>query len=174
MQRGLFILLSLLVFAGCAGPRVATEKPTPEGVSIREVEDFDSEAYPARVAPPRIEIRHEVPEDLLTGKADLKAAPEELKQVDGYRIQIFSSTDREAAEKARREAIAWWEIRKHDPEAPVDIVGEELPAYIVFIPPFYRVRIGDFTSRADAEVVLDYFREKFRDAWIVPDKVYIR
>ncbi len=173
-MRIALIISGMLLLAGCAGPRETTETPAPAGVSIRDVEDFDAAAYPAEVAPPRIEVQHDVPEELLTGRADLKVAPGELRQVDGYRIQIFSSTDREAAEEARREAIAWWEIRKHDPEAPVDIVGEELPAYIVFIPPFYRVRIGDFTSREDAEIVLDYFREKFRDAWIVPDKVYVR
>jgi len=173
MRFVLFVLLMGIGWMGCSAPKTI-EEPEPTGISISEVETFNPENYPLEIPAPRVEITHDVPRALLEGKADLMMAPEEFRQVDGYRIQIFSTTDKDEAEKVRNEAIQWWEIRRNDPLAPVELLGEELPIYILYQPPFYRVRIGDLTSRADAEIVLDYFREKFRDAWIVPDKVYVR
>lgn len=58
----------------------------------------------------------------------------------GYRVQIYSDNNqRTARAEAERRAAA---IRSHFPE---------YQAYVVFQSPYWRVRVGDFRSRSQAE-----------------------
>lgn len=44
--------------------------------------------------------------------------------------------------------------------------------YIVYHPPYYKIRVGDFIDRFAAGEMLDLLRRRgFPDAWIVPDRV---
>jgi hypothetical protein len=79
------------------------------------------------------------------------------EMVQGFRIQIFSSSSVDDANAAKNTATGRF---------PHDSV------YIVFDPPVYKVRVGDFVNRYDANQRLPEFVDKgYRDAWIVPDQV---
>jgi hypothetical protein len=79
------------------------------------------------------------------------------EMVQGFRIQIFSSSNIDDANAVKKAA---------EGKFPNDSV------YIVFDTPVYKVRVGDFVNRYDASQRLPGFVDKgYRDAWIVPDQI---
>jgi hypothetical protein len=83
-------------------------------------------------------------------------AEEEL--VPGFRVQIFSATDIDAAKGKKLEAEA-------------DFPSEWF--YLVYDPPAYKIRGGNFLQRYEAERFVKLAAEKgFTDSWAVPEKVF--
>ncbi|MBR4432479.1 MAG: SPOR domain-containing protein [Paludibacteraceae bacterium] len=86
-------------------------------------------------------------------------------EIDGYRVQIYSSNQQQYA---KTEAL--------DLESKLqDKVNHTI--YVQYIPPFWKVRIGDFRSYEDAKeykklFVLQY-PEMLGDTYIVRDKVKV-
>jgi hypothetical protein len=80
--------------------------------------------------------------------------------VQGFRIQIFSSSNVDETTLMKNLALE-------------KFVGDSI--YVVYDAPVYKVRIGDFVNRYEANQRLPEFVEKgYRDAWIVPDRVVQR
>lgn len=79
-----------------------------------------------------------------------------LTVIEGFRIQVFSGTNREAAARARAEAQQYLPTR-------------EVVAF--FDRPYFKVRVGDFYSRAEADRALREVRIWFSGAFVVPDQV---
>ncbi|MFH0989016.1 MAG: SPOR domain-containing protein [bacterium] len=78
----------------------------------------------------------------------------------GYRIQLFSSANIDEANTMKTVAVE---------KIATDSV------YIVYDPPIYKVRVGDFRSRVEANQTLRVLIEKgFPDSWIVPDQINVR
>jgi hypothetical protein len=81
------------------------------------------------------------------------------KAIPGYRIQIFfdsgiNSSDR--ARQARDEFLALY---------------PDVPAYVSWKAPNYRVRVGDFRSRLEAEKVLQSILIGYPNAWVIKDEI---
>ena len=77
--------------------------------------------------------------------------------VKGYRVQIGSFTNIEDANEIKRAAM---------------LNFEDVNVYSIFEPPRYKIRVGDFERRRNAET----FQDKaislgFENAWIVPTVV---
>jgi len=79
----------------------------------------------------------------------------------GYRVQIEifdiekKSSAYKMAEEARKEL--------------------DMNVYIEFVTPFYRVRVGDFTERADAEKAVKILKDKgYKDALLVRTRINTR
>jgi hypothetical protein len=80
--------------------------------------------------------------------------------VQGFRIQIFSSSNVDETTLMKNLAVE-------------KFVGDSI--YVVYDAPVYKVRIGDFVNRYEANQRLPEFVEKgYRDAWIVPDRIVQR
>jgi hypothetical protein len=80
--------------------------------------------------------------------------------VQGFRIQIFSSSNVDETILMKNLAVE-------------KFVGDSI--YVVYDAPVYKVRIGDFVNRYEANQRLPEFVEKgYRDAWIVPDRIVQR
>ena len=78
----------------------------------------------------------------------------------GYRIQIFATGSIDEANAMRQTAA------QH-------ILDDSL--YVVFDPPVYKVRAGDFRTRAAANMHLSTIvKEGFTDAWVVSDRIILR
>lgn len=77
--------------------------------------------------------------------------------VQGFRVQVMSTSDIEEASYLH------------------DSVSVFLPddwVYVIYQTPYYKVRVGDFLSRIEANRMSLFLRENgFIDAWIVPDRV---
>ncbi len=76
--------------------------------------------------------------------------------VPGYRIQVLGTTEKAAADSAR-----FYLLETHP----------HLPVYVTYEVPIYRVRVGDFIDKAEANRWLEILRMDFRGAFIVPDQV---
>ena len=80
--------------------------------------------------------------------------------LDGYRIQIYRGSARNAREEANK-AIA-----RFIPEFP----GVE--SHLQFEPPnFFKVRVGDYRTKHDAYFEFVRIKKKFPEAYIVSDKI---
>ncbi len=78
----------------------------------------------------------------------------------GFRIQIFSTSSIDEAMNMKINVLA---------KIPQDSV------YIVYDPPVYKVRLGDFSTRYEAGMQLpSIVNTGYPDAWIVPDNIVRR
>lgn len=81
-----------------------------------------------------------------------KAAP----TIQGFRIQIYSNSDRKTATDIRTKALQTL------PESEV---------YLIYQQPYFRVRVGDFRNRFEAYSVYRKLLNEFESVLIVPDKI---
>ncbi|MHC1708526.1 MAG: SPOR domain-containing protein [Bacteroidales bacterium] len=80
--------------------------------------------------------------------------------MDGFRIQIFfdsGSDSKKRAMDARTEFLAKF---------------PEITAYLTFQEPFYKVRVGDFRLRIEADGGLERIKGDYPSAFTVKDKIY--
>lgn len=76
--------------------------------------------------------------------------------VRGYRIQIYSGNDRAKATDVR-----------------IKFMGSypKTPCYLQYLSPYYKVRVGDFTSSQEASKQLKYFQRVYPSALVVPSYI---
>lgn len=93
-------------------------------------------------------------------------ASREQIQVSGYRVQIYSSNRQQTA---KTEAFNL-EKRLQDAELQV-------PVYVLYNPPFWKVRIGDFRTQEEAklmkEEVIRRMPELQGDTYVVRDQITV-
>lgn len=161
------LVLGLAACSGPAGPNGPIEPPPPPPIVHPDYETFDPTGYDAEPRPPVETVVHDVPDRLMEGRVDL---PDEVREtvrtVEGFRIQIFSGEDRYVAERILSEAREWWDTQQGVPD--------ELQPEVAYIQPYYRVRIGAFEFRQEAEAMLARVRSRYADAFLVPDLVTLR
>ncbi|MEP0546162.1 MAG: SPOR domain-containing protein [Rhodothermales bacterium] len=166
------LLIALLGLTACSGPRETDRDPEPEPVDEREqpaYETFDPAPYDAEPAPVDAAIQHDVPAMLMDGEIEMPEM-EGPRTVQGYRLQVFSSADKAAAEDVRDEADGWWRVVRDDLDAAAAFPNG-LPMEVYFNQPYYRVRLGAFEFRREAEAALPVIQRRFPEAFIVPDVV---
>lgn len=140
------MILSILVLFGCSaatGDRYETTKETKTGTTTEEEtedisEDFDISPYKTEIdleAPPITSDK--LPPDVWYGYKN--SAPQQEKKIigtaDGFRVQVLSTDDIDEANRVRAEI--------YEKTARKEV-------YVVFEPPFYKVKVGDFTSKSEA------------------------
>ena len=170
------VVAAAATLSACA----ATAPPAPppaEGDQFPAYETFDPGRYDAEPEI-RTDVEHDVPARVMEGRvvvpgggqAPAPPPPEpEAREVDGYRVQVFSSNNRGSAERVRAEALAWWEGAKSRAGAPAS-----LDARVVYLQPYYRVRLGAFGTREAADAMLQIVREEYPEAFLVSDRVTVR
>jgi hypothetical protein len=82
-----------------------------------------------------------------------------IKFTNGFRIQIYVGNDRKAADDAKI-----YTYQKYP----------EIFPYLSYQLPIYKVKIGDFLNRMDAERYFSDIKELFPAAMILPDRVEIK
>lgn len=90
-----------------------------------------------------------------------------VHRMAGYRVQVFSDNNAATAQNEAR--------------AKARAIGDAMPqyhTYVTFEAPFWRLRVGDFRSRHDAEDAADEVKRLFprysREVRVVRDRVNIR
>jgi len=173
------LLLGLLVGA-CSGPSQTQPQgggPAPGGdeaasddaprAAITEYETFDVSAYPLSPPDQTVEVTHQVPPRLMQGRAS-----EGVQQtVEGFRIQVFSAQDQEAARDFREKVRQWWGSVQD--EAPDDVFRQEPPIVIEYSQPYYRVRIGAFADREEASEALEFVNDEYSGAFVARSTVTV-
>ena len=84
---------------------------------------------------------------------------DENKGISGYRLQIFFDSGNYSGDRATE--------AKNDFEKKY----RDIPAYITWKAPNYRVRVGDFRTRLDAEKYLKRIGRDYPNAWVIKDKI---
>ena len=174
MKRLPLLLFASVILAACttlqggsgSAGNGGTDAADPEA-RIAEYESFDPAPY--EEAPPNVEVdvEHQVPNRLMKGQATKGVA----RTIEGYRIQIFSTQEKRAAEEVLSSATDWWEQAQEG--APDTLTNEDLSAVIEYRQPYYRVRVGAFAERQQAERALNFVKEEYPDAFITRGTVTI-
>lgn len=196
-RAALVLPLAALGLAACSSSRpVAPPAPPPAPaaprVDIAATETMDLAPYVAERPVVPQPVQHEVPADLMTNRVPEAPAPvAEARRpapsrpapvptrptptptrtptrptrpvyaaVQGYRVQIIQSTNRAEAERAVQSAMSWWRRSR----------GGSPEVYLVYRAPYYRVRVGNFAQRPEADRVA----RAFPNAFVVPDRVTVR
>jgi hypothetical protein len=81
------------------------------------------------------------------------------KLIPGYRIQIFFDSGLNSSDRANKIRDEF--IQKYP----------DIPAYVNWKAPNYRVRVGDFRSRLDAERTMQLISIDYPSAWISKDEI---
>lgn len=144
-------------------PEPVVEEP------VAPVEPFDITPYADEPAPVESELTHDVPERLLRNQAGAGT----IREVGGFRVQVFSTLDLTEAASVEEDVKAFWQaLKTSDPEA---VSGLDDPSvYRFFRQPYYRIRVGDYPGRARADRVAKVLAQRFPGAFVVPDRVRIR
>lgn len=79
--------------------------------------------------------------------------------IDGFRIQIFEESGNRSSTHAR-EVMAEFSEKYPD-----------IPAYLTWQAPNFKVRIGDYSTRMQAEGVLKKIQRDYPIAWVIRDKI---
>lgn len=82
-----------------------------------------------------------------------------VRYAAGYRIQIYVGNEREEADAAKLQVYRSF---------------PELSPYLSYKQPTYRLKVGDFMRRLDADWYLSQLKQQFTSVSLQPDKVDIR
>ncbi len=79
--------------------------------------------------------------------------------IDGFRVQIFMEIGNDALRHADS-------VREIFSEQYPDI-----PIYLIFGQPYYRLRIGDFRTRLEAENMYQRVKKNYKNAFVTADRI---
>ncbi len=156
------ILLLVSYAQGCSQQQKVVEhtppaeKPKP---AVEIVEDFDPMSLgdyelDFEAAKPRLSSAEDIEKLLGGGRA---TDTSQVQMTTGYRVQLISTRDGEEARSVKRDAVLAFEEN----------------VYVAFDNPYYKVRIGDCSSRYEAEILQEKAVEKgFVEAWVVRTQVF--
>lgn len=89
----------------------------------------------------------------------------EMVEIDGYRVQIYSSNRQQSA---KTEAL---QLEKEISEKV------SMPVYVLYMTPFWKVRLGNFRTFDEANTFKNQFLAQFPqmqgDTYIVRDKIQV-
>ena len=79
--------------------------------------------------------------------------------IEGYRVQIFFESGNNSSTRAR-------EVKED-----FELEYPDVPAYISWQAPNFRVRVGDFRTRMKAEAFLQRIMRDYPNAWVIKDEI---
>jgi septal ring-binding cell division protein DamX len=154
MKKYGIVLVGIFIIWACApkATQPSAKPPEEEVVVIGEEEETTKPFETPTVEEGEVTLEEATPTPPTEVK---KTAPS--KPLYGYRVQILATSNKEKADMFAKEAQARFKDQK---------------VYVEFISPYYKVRIGDFLTREEAEA----FRAKAKslgyfDAFIVESPI---
>jgi hypothetical protein len=80
----------------------------------------------------------------------------------GYRVQILSIRDASQADTVAKHFHSWAD----------SVMAQYVPkAYVLFKPPYYKVRVGDFENYNRAQKLNRILKSKYPGAWVVHSEI---
>lgn len=152
------LIVVFLAVVGCAKKQGVAEDVSAGGTMFEEIsgDDLDTSS---------IVFEETTPEDTTSTSflEELKEEPtpviSEPKTSQGFRVQIAAYRNQMDANSAANRARG--------------SLGRSV--YVQYIAPYYKVRVGDFTSKYEANQYRNQLRSttSYRDAWVVPSEIII-
>ncbi|MFQ5630270.1 MAG: SPOR domain-containing protein [bacterium] len=119
------------------------------------MENLDEDFDPSMLNEPPIPIIAKLSDkqkDAGEDQSGIQDATNIPKEIIGYRIQILQTEDVQEAREFQQDTF----------------LRLDVDAYVSYDNPYYKVRVGDFTSRFEAEEFLTTLEGRgFKSAWIV-------
>jgi hypothetical protein len=134
------------------------KKSTFDSVILNET--FDVSQFKDHLWTIKAVIRSLPPSDTVANSLTGLSGSDEVKTVTvaGYRVQLYSTTDYYAAVRVRNEAM-----NRFTEEIIMD-----------FEQPYYKIRIGNYTEKQEADEVRIFARSiGYPEAWVIQTKVTI-
>jgi cell division septation protein DedD len=136
-------ILFLIFLLSCSSKKVIFSLATPEEFQPVSLTLFKSEEK-------KDTIKEEKSSDY-TWKAEAVRGA----FVYGYRIQVLATSNKKQVEKLKEEILK---------------KGLNYPIYIKYVPPMYRLRIGDFQNYEEAQKALTQIKNLgYKDVFIIED-----
>ncbi|MDQ3072748.1 MAG: SPOR domain-containing protein [Bacteroidota bacterium] len=108
-----------------------------------------------RVVPGNVQMINTYTIDTLTaGDPMSEEEMEEGVKMRGYRVQVYAGSDRRRAEQLKDELSNIYST-----------------VYLVYDQPYFKIRIGDYRSRLEAQHMLHELKIAFPETLLVPDDI---
>lgn len=167
MLKRLYILaLCALALAGCSkktAPSSGAGSGYSEDLSVLRpfIPDVERREVPGdntTVERPveAVITQYDITEELDSVVVLIAERNRQKKFIDGFTVQVYSGSNREAANRVFSD---------------VRLLGLDVNAQIMYVQPTYRVKVGKFYSRLEANKVYSQIREVFPDALLLPEKI---
>ena len=88
-----------------------------------------------------------------------QSAWKSIDGIEGFRIQIAAASGVNSKNTVQR---AYEEFRSRFPE---------IPAYVTYAEPYFRLRIGNFRTRLEATATLEKIKGSYPGAYIIKDEI---
>lgn len=169
MKKYLFILIAVLPVLVKAQEVVVADTVPVDSISTDTIAPVQADTVPEVIlltdAMPNVTVHQDsLVRQLLYDK--VAGREKEEVEVDGFRVQIYSSNNQQMA---KLEAIRLEKEMRDKLDVPI---------YVTYTPPFWKVRVGNFASYEDA---LDFkngfvreFPELIGDTYVVRDLVILK
>lgn len=125
----------------------APTQPTPPPTETRKITNVGSAEA--------LHINRKVDEQLVT----IAEKNRSIRYASGFRVQVYVGNERQQAESAKMQ------VYQNFPE---------LAPYLSYNQPTYKLKVGDFMRRVDAERYFAQIKQSISTAMLVPDKVDVR
>ena len=141
------------------GACASSRQPASRDKTMQEYEqDFDPSRYAERRQKSGMEKASDSEREQRRDVPDAPAYFDRMEKVLGYRLQVYSTTSVDDASN-RREYFR--------------SVLDSMQIDLVYSAPYYKLRLGNFRDRADAESFKTELQSRgINDAWIVRDHIY--
>lgn len=161
----LLLLLALIFGSACASSSARTAKDADRGRDARPKLEEDLSIYrpkypmDAAEAPvARVEPTHHVNDKVAVLMDTVASVNKNIKYAQGYRILAYNGSERQTVMNLRKSIIAR--------------VPDERD-YLTYQQPNFRLKVGDFFSRIEAQQVLNKIADLIPNAQIVQDQINI-
>lgn len=158
-MRYLLLFLVVLLPAACSGPK-ELQKPAEESDAPEELWRHEATFRPSEYDPSLDTILKEAGADAGTPEqqTSMPDVPRQMELVPGFRVQLFSAQSIDEANEIKSE---------------VEGLFPDVQFYLVYDPPTYKIRGGNFLARFEADRFVKQLADRgYSDAWIVPERVY--
>jgi len=158
-RANLAILALVMVLVGC-GSSHNTGKDEENKSAAEELKRFESDFRPSDYGSDPDTTNAGLAEPSGKSEAPISEASEiaNTEQVQGFRVQIFSSSSIDEAKTRKSLAESLFPLEWF---------------YLQYDPPTYKVRAGNFLVRFEAERFAKVISEKgFPGSWAVPERVF--
>ena len=129
MKKHILVLLAILLIGTTASAQARVDS-TMLGVDILSLIHQNESPNGTAIVNQSIEIRNALSRHIVANSS---------AKLQGYRVRIFFDSDRTARAKSASIAAGF---REKYPEVPV---------YVSHVSPYFKVAVGDFRTRADAQ-----------------------
>lgn len=165
---GLSLAGALTLFSNCAGPKATTTTSTPQGSSYSEdlsglrpkvevpaTTSAESTSTNGNKKPAYVEPKLTVNKPLETVLDSISQINLNRKYIEGFSIQVFAGRKDDALN-----------VKKQIAHALPDLICD-----VQFAEPIYRVKVGKYYTRLDAQEDYAAVKRYFTAAIIVPEKI---